>query len=93
MIEINGDIWSFGGHNGDPLDEVFRLTKTNVVENCNSVWMREKKMLSTRSGFSVVQNRFENSVLLIGATLKGLNKPMERIWFIFQYVMSAPTQN
>ena len=83
MIEINGDIWSFGGHIGDPLDDVFRLKRTSGNKNCNFGWVRERKMLSTRSGFSIVQNRFENSVLLIGATLKGKNKPMERIGFTY----------
>ena len=81
LIEINGDIWSFGGHIGNPIDDVFRLRKTSGNENCVFGWTRERKMLSTRSGFSIVQNRFENSVLLIGATLKGKNKPMERIGF------------
>ena len=83
MIEINGDIWSFGGHDTNPIDDVFRLTKTTSKDNCNFEWARERKMLSTRSGFSIVQNRFENSVLLIGATLKGKNKPMERMGFIY----------
>ena len=83
MIEINGDIWSFGGHIGDPVDNVFRLTKTTGEDNCIFGWVRERKMLSTRSGFSIVQNRFENSVLLIGNSLKGKNKPMERIGFIY----------
>lgn len=82
MIEINGDIWSFGGHRSNPIDDVFRLTKKNVNGNCNFGWVPERKMLSPRSGFSIVQNRFENSVLLVGATLKGKNKPMERIRFI-----------
>ena len=83
MIEINGDIWSFGGHRSNPIDDVFRLTETNSIENCNFAWIRERKMLSTRSGFSIVQNRFENSLLLIGSTLKGKNKPMERKGLVF----------
>lgn len=83
MIEINGDIWSFGGHSphGGPMDDVFRLAERNGNGECKFAWTPERKMLSTRSGFSLVQNRFENSVLLIGSTLKGKNKPMERIGF------------
>ena len=78
MIEINGDIWSFGGHRSNPIGDVFRLTEINPIENCNFGWVRERNMLSARSGFSIAQNRFENSLLLIGSSLKGKNKPMER---------------
>ena len=90
MIEINEDIWSFGGHHPHrgPMDDVFRLTKKNGNGECDFEWITERKMLSTRSGFSLVQNRFENSVLLIGATLKGKNKAMERTEFKLYEIIS-----
>ena len=70
LIEIDDTIWSFGGHKGTPIDDVYKM-------NENKSWKQVGRMMSPRSGFRIVQNLFENSILIIGGSVKNMNKPTE----------------
>lgn len=73
MAELGSKIWLFGGHSGEPKDWVYYIN----TETCNEWIQHPKPLLSPRSGHTMIVNRAEHIIILVGNSLSSLNKPVE----------------
>ena len=70
LVELGTNIWLFGGSDNDSV-YVLRTTAASPK------WSLHSKLLSPRSGHVAVVNYQDNTVMLVGGSLKSMNKPIE----------------
>ena len=75
VLELGSKIWLFGGHSGSPKDWVYYMDTTDG--KCDEWRIHPRSLLAPRSGHSAVVNRVDNTLMLVGNSLSGMNKPIE----------------